>query len=185
MTAHHSRAHCFLLCPASSQLRGTAVASLSGCSSRGCCRGIWWPHLCLSLTQCKESDTGNLLAPASFLLGFPFLPGILSHLLSQLTTGSRSLREWSFVHPTETLYSSMCAFFFSAYEDVPIFTICNGKFVSFHPSYCEPFLPYHRPLCLVATQCFIWKWVTHSFCSVTKALYCWLYCTVAWTLGPG
>lgn len=151
MTAHHSRAHCFLLCPASSQLRGTAVAFPSGCSSQGCCRGIWWPHLRLSLTQCKESDTGNLFAPASFLLGFPFLTGILSHLLSQLTTGSRSLREWSFVHPTETLYFfCVCVFFFPVYADMPIFTICNGKSVLFYPSYCEPSLPYHRPLCLVA-----------------------------------
>lgn len=112
----------------------------------------------MSLTQCKVSYTVNLLSLVSFLLGFQFLTGILSYLSSQLTTGSRSLREESckteLVGPPpsrNTLLFCVCIFF-SVYADTFIFTIGNDKSVPISPSYCGTSLPYHRPICLVASH---------------------------------
>lgn len=159
----------------------------------GLLRWDLWPHLRLSLPQCKEGYTGNLLVLVSFLLGFQSLTGILSHLSSQLTTGSRSLREWSPVrqsrkdpHPAETLYSSVSAFFSQSMQIRSFLQMAMVKSVPFSPSYCRSSLPYHRPICLVASHTgFYLKTGDTHFLRCNQQHCTGVFRTVVCTLGLG
>lgn len=125
---------------------------------------LWWdlmPHLLLSLTQCEESNTGNLLVLALCLLGFRFLTGILSHFPTHHRFQIPKTECRKDPHPAETLYSSVSAFS-SQFIQMRSFLhgrmyniFHNGKSVPFNPSYCGLSLTYHTPICLGATQCFI------------------------------